>query len=116
MLSSFREAEYRRSLALVELLGFNADILCLQEVDEKAFHLYFEPQLQAAGLAWSPVCSPNVWHKPQDMLVSIILREFSPIQCHNWGLRPIFPCPACAFRILYALSLHHVQILSGLLL
>ncbi len=34
---------------LQELLSYNADIVCLQEVDEKAFTIYFQPQLQHAG-------------------------------------------------------------------
>ena len=35
---------------MAELLGFNADIICLQEVDEKAFAVYFRPHLHAAGV------------------------------------------------------------------
>ena len=46
----FRAAEYRRPLVLQELLGFNADIICLQEVDEKAFALFLQPHLDYAGL------------------------------------------------------------------
>ena len=33
-----------------ELLGFNADIICLQEVDEKAYAAYFGPLLRHAGV------------------------------------------------------------------
>ena len=50
----FLDPDYRRPLILQELLGFNADIICLQEVDEKAFAEYFQPQLQQAGM---PVCT-----------------------------------------------------------
>ena len=39
----------RRTLTLKELLRYNADIICLQEVDEKAYQRYFEPQLKAQG-------------------------------------------------------------------
>ena len=46
---SFRDAAYRRPLILAELLGFHADVICLQEVDDKAFSVYFQPQLSAAG-------------------------------------------------------------------
>jgi 2',5'-phosphodiesterase len=46
--------EYRRPLIAQELLGFHADVLCLQEVDEKAFATYFAPLLRHAGAA--PVC------------------------------------------------------------
>ena len=42
-------SEYRRPLLLEELLGYNADILCLQEVDEKAFRVFFGPQFWHAG-------------------------------------------------------------------
>ena len=55
------EASYRRSLIAQEVLGYNADIVCLQEVDEKAFFTYFLPVMQHAGaascaLACSAVC------------------------------------------------------------
>ena len=54
----FLEPQYRRPLILQELLGFHADIICLQEVDEKAFAEYFLPQLQQAGTVGSswPIC------------------------------------------------------------
>lgn len=45
----FLEPEYRRPLVLQELLGFNADVVCLQEVDEKAFSAYLAPQLAVEG-------------------------------------------------------------------
>ena len=45
----FRDANYRRPLILIELLRYNADVICLQEVDEKAFTQYFEPHLKYAG-------------------------------------------------------------------
>ena len=32
-----------------EVLGYNADIICLQEVDEKAFATYFQPLMSYAG-------------------------------------------------------------------
>ena len=41
----------RRTLVLAELLRYNPDIICLQEVDEKAFQRYLEPQLAAQGAA-----------------------------------------------------------------
>ena len=49
MFCRFLDPQYRRPLILRELLGFHADIICLQEVDEKAFSDYFLPQLQQAG-------------------------------------------------------------------
>ncbi|KAL4445318.1 hypothetical protein ABPG77_011143 [Micractinium sp. CCAP 211/92] len=45
----YLDPDYRRPLVLSELLGFKADIMCLQEVDEKAFSAYLEPQLEAEG-------------------------------------------------------------------
>jgi hypothetical protein len=45
----YLDPDYRRPLILMELLGFHADIICLQEMDEKAFAEYFLPQMQQAG-------------------------------------------------------------------
>ncbi len=45
----YLDPDYRRPLILLELLGFHADIICLQEMDEKAFAEYFLPQMQQAG-------------------------------------------------------------------
>lgn len=53
MVCRFLEPQYRRPLILQELLGFHADIICLQEVDEKAFAEYFLPQMQQAGTVGS---------------------------------------------------------------
>ncbi len=47
----YLEPEYRNTLALQEMLGFHADVLCLQEVDEKAFTGYFLPHMRYAGAA-----------------------------------------------------------------
>ena len=64
MLCRFLDPQYRRPLILQELLGFHADIICLQEVDEKAFAEYFLPQLQQAGTNEHPraphACSPQL--------------------------------------------------------
>jgi len=43
------DADYRKQLQLLELFGYNADILCLQEVDQSAFQEFFEEQLDNAG-------------------------------------------------------------------
>jgi 2',5'-phosphodiesterase len=43
------DASYRRPLIAQEVLGYNADIICLQEVDEKAFSTYFLPVMKHAG-------------------------------------------------------------------
>ncbi|KAK9819723.1 hypothetical protein WJX72_001675 [[Myrmecia] bisecta] len=47
--SKFMAPEYRRPLVVQELLGYHADLICLQEVDQKAFAQYFQPQLSYAG-------------------------------------------------------------------
>jgi 2',5'-phosphodiesterase len=43
---------------LQEILGFNADIICLQEVDEKAFQQFLQPHLDYAGIP-TPSPLPN---------------------------------------------------------
>lgn len=43
------DPDYRRMLALRELLAYHADVLCLQEVDERAFRECFAPGLAAHG-------------------------------------------------------------------
>jgi len=45
-----QKIEYRKQLLLSELLGYNADVLCLQEVDREVYDDYFAPLLAAAGL------------------------------------------------------------------
>ncbi|XP_035223948.1 2',5'-phosphodiesterase 12-like [Stegodyphus dumicola] len=42
--------EYRKQLFLKEILGYNADIICLQEVDQKVFHDDLVPVLSTTGL------------------------------------------------------------------
>ena len=32
-----------------EVLGYNADVICLQEVDESAFRVCVQPHMEAAG-------------------------------------------------------------------
>ncbi|KAJ9532675.1 hypothetical protein QJQ45_010759 [Haematococcus lacustris] len=45
------EPEYRRQLILAELQAYQADILCLQEVDDKLFREFLEPHLALRGYA-----------------------------------------------------------------
>jgi 2',5'-phosphodiesterase len=40
---------YRRPLVLYELLQYNADVICLQEVDDKMFTLCLQPAMNIAG-------------------------------------------------------------------
>ncbi|XP_075211300.1 2',5'-phosphodiesterase 12 [Lycorma delicatula] len=37
--------DYRKQLFIKEIIGYNADVLCLQEVDEKVFNHYLDPTL-----------------------------------------------------------------------
>ncbi|XP_072936524.1 2',5'-phosphodiesterase 12 [Epargyreus clarus] len=39
--------DYRKQLIIKELLGYNADIMCLQEVDSKIFNHYLKPILES---------------------------------------------------------------------
>lgn len=41
--------DYRKQLIMKELLGYNADIVCLQEVDNKIFQHYLSPILSSDG-------------------------------------------------------------------
>lgn len=43
------DPEYRKQLVLAEVLGYGADVVCLQEVDEKVFYEYLVPHLGLAG-------------------------------------------------------------------
>ncbi|KAG1677548.1 hypothetical protein FOA52_014446 [Chlamydomonas sp. UWO 241] len=47
----FLDPEYRKQLVLAELARYNADVVCLQEVDDKAFHEYLLPHMSLAGYA-----------------------------------------------------------------
>ena len=42
---------YRGQLMLKELLGYNADIICLQECDQKVFNAFLQPTMKDAGFA-----------------------------------------------------------------
>lgn len=41
--------ERRRQLQLHEIVGFNSDIVCLQEVDQRLFEQYLEPHMNCLG-------------------------------------------------------------------
>ena len=45
------EWEYRKQRILKQLLSYKADVICLQEVESKQYHEYFEPELAALGYA-----------------------------------------------------------------
>ncbi|CAL1300296.1 unnamed protein product [Larinioides sclopetarius] len=48
--AEFLMLDYRRQLYLKEIIGYNADIICLQEVDRKVFYDDLVPVLTSAGL------------------------------------------------------------------
>ena len=51
--------DYRKQLLLAELLGYRADILCLQEVDNKAFERHYAPVLRRRSFGgW--MCTKHV--------------------------------------------------------
>ncbi|XP_026738408.1 2',5'-phosphodiesterase 12-like [Trichoplusia ni] len=45
--------DYRKQLILKELLGYNSDIICLQEVDCRLFNHFLQPILASEGLSSS---------------------------------------------------------------
>jgi mRNA deadenylase 3'-5' endonuclease subunit Ccr4 len=45
----YLDPEYRKQLVVAELEHYNADVVCLQEVDEKAFTEFFLPHMQLRG-------------------------------------------------------------------
>ena len=48
--SEFLEPQYRRPLVFKEILDYKPDVVCLQEVDESAFNLLFQPGLLEFGI------------------------------------------------------------------
>lgn len=43
------DGDYRRPLIIREILAYHTDLICLQEVDEKAFHRDLSPILLREG-------------------------------------------------------------------
>lgn len=63
---------------LQELLGYHADVLCLQEVDERAFDRYFSPHLRLHG---APLVALHCCAGPQPCrAVTSILRRCCTLQ------------------------------------
>lgn len=50
--------DYRKQLILHEILSFDADIVCLQEVESSQFDQYFKPQLRMRG-GYDGIFSPK---------------------------------------------------------
>jgi 2',5'-phosphodiesterase len=47
-------ADYRMQLALADVRGLSADIVCLQEVDTKWFERFWQPAMEHAGYVVRP--------------------------------------------------------------
>eukprot|EP00191_Tetraselmis_sp_GSL018_P015737 CAMPEP_0177586746 /NCGR_PEP_ID=MMETSP0419_2-20121207/5243_1 /TAXON_ID=582737 /ORGANISM="Tetraselmis sp., Strain GSL018" /LENGTH=772 /DNA_ID=CAMNT_0019076671 /DNA_START=285 /DNA_END=2601 /DNA_ORIENTATION=+ len=45
----YLDLEYRKQLIAAEVMGFHPDIICMQEVDSKAFEAYYEPYFASLG-------------------------------------------------------------------
>lgn len=45
----FLNWDYRKQMIMHELLSFDADIVCLQEVEANQFETYFKPQMRMRG-------------------------------------------------------------------
>ena len=84
----YMAAEYRRALVAQELLGFNADIMCLQEVDEKAFAIYFAPLLRLAGASSRRDYAVEAWQGVVTVAVRVL-----PVK-----LAKEAPNPACSIQ------------------
>jgi CCR4-NOT transcription complex subunit 6 len=56
--SWFLNWDYRKQLILHEILSYDADIVCLQEVESSQFDQYFKPQLRMRG-GYDGVFSPK---------------------------------------------------------
>ncbi|XP_067936205.1 2',5'-phosphodiesterase 12-like isoform X2 [Watersipora subatra] len=67
----YLEYDYRKSLIAKELLGYNADVICLQEVDNSQFSNYYQPLFRFHGYS-SFLCSkrhykiPKNWHAVEE--------------------------------------------------
>lgn len=47
--TAYLDPEYRKQLVVSEVVRYNADVICLQEVDEKAFTEHFLPHFSTYG-------------------------------------------------------------------
>lgn len=56
--SWFLNWEYRKQLIIHEILSYDADIVCLQEVESSQFEQYFKPQLRMRG-GYDGIFSPK---------------------------------------------------------
>lgn len=79
------EIGYRRNLLLKEMLGYNADLICLQEVDKKEYLRSYEPSLRLVG------DYSGVYHAKGDTGEGLATfynrKKFELIEIHRTSLR-----------------------------
>jgi hypothetical protein len=70
--------EFRRPLVVAELLGLQGDVVCLQEVDEKMFTHYLQPQMGEAGCKgqWR---EGGLRGRGRGVIFHLFLRQASPL-------------------------------------
>ena len=80
--ASALSVDYRKQLAAWELMGYNSDVLCLQEVSQDVYDTYLEPVLRSKGYSgvYSNKISPHTkigcatfWRHDRLALVSLCL-------------------------------------------
>jgi len=81
--------DYRIQLILKELQGYNADILCLQEVDSKVFNTYLEPTF--ARLGFSGVFAKKGGDVSEGMSCIFNSRKFKHVESYNYILSQELP-------------------------
>ncbi len=59
--------EYRRALVVRELLGYHADVLCLQEVDESFFTKSLRSHLDGKGAPCAAPAAPPAARTPRGL-------------------------------------------------
>jgi mRNA deadenylase 3'-5' endonuclease subunit Ccr4 len=80
--ASALSVDYRKQLAAWELMGYSADVLCLQEVSQDVYDTYLEPVLRSKGYSgvYSNKISPHTkigcatfWRHDRLALVNLCL-------------------------------------------
>lgn len=79
------EIDYRRQLLVKEILGYNADIVCLQEVDKKEFTRVYEPILKTLG-GLKGIYDAKGGHVQEGVATFYCDRKFELIDSHRTRL------------------------------
>lgn len=85
--------DYRRQLLLKEIPGYNATIICLQEVDEKEFKRTFEPYLNIIG-RYKGVFAKKGGKVAEGLATFVHQDEFEMIEQHRTFLPHLIEHPA----------------------